>query len=148
MSEVYSETSQTSKMEILLKIVNVINSLTFFAESSILDVWLGSKYESVYLNQQKEFKFSRQCEEVNFAKHFENKRIAALNVSLNCQRQLNLTFDNVYCVFNSFPYKDVCIILCRKTGTWHHGDHVKGAPQSTMFFLILYFDIFKYIYYT
>ena len=72
MSEAYSEPSQTSKMEILLKIVNVIKSLTFFAESSILDVWLGSKYESVYLNQQKEFKFSRQCEEVNFAKHFEN----------------------------------------------------------------------------
>ena len=67
MSEAYSEPSQTSKMEILLKIVNVIKSLTFFAESSILDVWLGSKYESVYLNQQKEFNFSRQC-----AEHFEN----------------------------------------------------------------------------
>ena len=50
-SEAYSEPSQTSKMAILSKIVNVLKSLTFFGKFSILDVWLGSKYKFTYLNQ-------------------------------------------------------------------------------------------------
>ena len=45
-SEVYSEPSQTSKMEIFAKIVNSQKSWTIFTESSILDVQLGSEYVS------------------------------------------------------------------------------------------------------
>ena len=40
--------SQTSKMEIVVKIVNGNKLLTIFKKSSILDVWMGSKYTSVF----------------------------------------------------------------------------------------------------
>ena len=39
--------SQASKMEQFVKIVNGIKLLTVFTKSSILDVWMGSKYTSV-----------------------------------------------------------------------------------------------------
>ena len=44
--EVYPEPYQTSKMELLAKIVNGFQPLTIFAKSSILDVRQGSKYTS------------------------------------------------------------------------------------------------------
>ena len=43
----YLEPSQTSKMDLFAKIVNVFQPLTIFAESFILDVRLGSAYASV-----------------------------------------------------------------------------------------------------
>ena len=41
-------TSQTSKMELFVKIFNSIKPLTIFAKGSILNVWLSSKYTSVF----------------------------------------------------------------------------------------------------
>ena len=41
---VYWEPCQTSKMEVFAKIVNRLQPLTIFGESSILDFWQGSKY--------------------------------------------------------------------------------------------------------
>ena len=46
-------------MELYLKIVNVFQPLTIFANSSILDVWQGSEYVSVqfyvFLNKEDSF---------------------------------------------------------------------------------------------
>ena len=42
--EAYSEPSQTYKMVYFVKTVNSWKPLTIFPKSSILDVWLGSKY--------------------------------------------------------------------------------------------------------
>ena len=42
----FLEPSETSKMELLVKIVNSIKPL--ITKGSILDVWLGSKYTSVF----------------------------------------------------------------------------------------------------
>ena len=42
------ETNQTSKMELFVKIVNGIKSLTIFTKGFILDVWMGFKYTSVF----------------------------------------------------------------------------------------------------
>ena len=44
----FLEPSETSKMELYVKIVNDIKLLTIFTESSILDFWMGSKYTSVF----------------------------------------------------------------------------------------------------
>ena len=45
-TEVYSEPSQTSKMEFFAKLGESFQSLTTFAKSSILDICLGSEYAS------------------------------------------------------------------------------------------------------
>ena len=42
--ESHSEPSQTSKVELFVKIVNGSKSLIVFARSSILDDWFGSEY--------------------------------------------------------------------------------------------------------
>ena len=42
------ETNQTSKMELFVKIVNGIKSLTIFTKAFILDIWMGFKYISVF----------------------------------------------------------------------------------------------------
>ena len=42
--EAHLEPSQTSKMDLFAKLVNVSKSLTIFAKSSILDVWQGPEY--------------------------------------------------------------------------------------------------------
>ena len=42
------EPGETSKMELFVKIVNNIKLLTIFTKSSILDIWMGSKYTSVF----------------------------------------------------------------------------------------------------
>ena len=42
--EPYSEPCQTYKMELFAKIFNGFPPLTVLAKSSILDIWLGSKY--------------------------------------------------------------------------------------------------------
>ena len=47
-SEDHSQPSQTSKMELLAKIVNSWNLLTISAKTYILDVWLGSEYACVF----------------------------------------------------------------------------------------------------
>ena len=47
-SEVYSKHCQTFKMEIFAKIVNGFQPLTFFAKSSIVEVWQGSEYASAF----------------------------------------------------------------------------------------------------
>ena len=47
--EVYPEPSQTSKMEILVKIVNGFPPFTIFAKSSILDLFLSSECVSTAL---------------------------------------------------------------------------------------------------
>ena len=44
--KVYSETSQTSKMEVSADIVNGRKQLTKWTEYSILDVWKGPEYPS------------------------------------------------------------------------------------------------------
>ena len=44
MQEVYSEPSQTFKMELFVKIVYGLKPLTIYAEGSILDVRLGFEY--------------------------------------------------------------------------------------------------------
>ena len=44
--EAYSEPSWTSKMALFAKIFNSWKSLTIYAKSSILDVWLSSEYAS------------------------------------------------------------------------------------------------------
>ena len=46
--EAYSEACQTSKMELFAKTINGWKSLTIFAKISILDVWQGSEYTSVF----------------------------------------------------------------------------------------------------
>ena len=46
-SEAQSELSQTSQMKFFANVINGRNPLIIFAKSSILDVWLGSKYVSV-----------------------------------------------------------------------------------------------------
>ena len=44
LAEAYSETSQTSKIEPLVKnVLNGFYSLTIFTKNSFLDVWQGSK---------------------------------------------------------------------------------------------------------
>ena len=45
-AEVYSESSQTSKMESFAKIIDFFHPLTIFAKSYILDMWLGSECAS------------------------------------------------------------------------------------------------------
>ena len=49
--EAYSETSWASKMELFAKIVNNKASFDIFAESSILDVRLGSEYIFTFLQE-------------------------------------------------------------------------------------------------
>ena len=49
LSEIYPEPCGAFQMERIAKIVNGWIPLTFFAKSSVLDVWLGSEYVSVYL---------------------------------------------------------------------------------------------------
>ena len=44
--EIYSEPNQTSKMELLVKLINGFQPLTNFAESSVLHIWLGSECAS------------------------------------------------------------------------------------------------------
>ena len=44
----FLELSQTSKIDVFVILVNVIKLLTIFTKSSILDVWMGSKYTSVF----------------------------------------------------------------------------------------------------
>ena len=46
--EVNSEPSQTSNMDLFAKIINGWKTLTIFAKRSILDIWLGSEYASVW----------------------------------------------------------------------------------------------------
>ena len=52
-SEAYPEQSQTSKMELFVKIVKSWNLLTIFKKSSILDVRLCSEYASEFSSKQK-----------------------------------------------------------------------------------------------
>ena len=47
LAEAYSEPSQTSKMELCVKLVNSLQPLTLFLKNSILDVWLGCEYASI-----------------------------------------------------------------------------------------------------
>ena len=47
-SETYSEPSQTSKMELFVKIVKSWNPLSIFAKSSIIDVWQCSEDNSEF----------------------------------------------------------------------------------------------------
>ena len=49
-AETYSELYQTSKVELLAKIVNRISLLTIFVKSSNLDVWLGSESASYHIH--------------------------------------------------------------------------------------------------
>ena len=44
--EAYSETYQTSKIEVFTKIVNGFSFLTIFTKSSILDIWQDSEFAS------------------------------------------------------------------------------------------------------
>ena len=48
MAEAYLELSHISKMELFVKIVKCWKPLTIFSKSSILYVWLGSQYSSVW----------------------------------------------------------------------------------------------------
>ena len=53
---VFLETSEISKMELFMKIVNSIKPLTIFTKGFILDVWLGSKHTSLFkIDQNKRF---------------------------------------------------------------------------------------------
>ena len=52
LSEAYPEPSQTSKMELFVKIVKGGNPLTIFEKSSILDIWLCSEDASQFSNKQ------------------------------------------------------------------------------------------------
>ena len=47
----YSEPRQISKMNFFAKTVNVFQLLTFFAKSSVLDVWYGSNTPLSHSNQ-------------------------------------------------------------------------------------------------
>ena len=47
-SEAYSEPGKTSKMKLFKKIVNSWKPVAIFAESFILDFWLGSEYASEF----------------------------------------------------------------------------------------------------
>ena len=49
-AETYSELYQTSKVELLAKIINRISLLTIFVKSSNLDVWLGSESASYHIH--------------------------------------------------------------------------------------------------
>ena len=49
-SEAYSEPSQTSKMELFVKIINGWKPLTFLTKSSILDVRPGFDYASTFFS--------------------------------------------------------------------------------------------------
>ena len=48
--EAYSESSRASDMELFVKIVNNSRLLTTFAESSFLEVWLGSGYTGFFVH--------------------------------------------------------------------------------------------------
>ena len=48
--EAYSEPNRTSKMELFAKLVKGFQQLNFFAQSSILDIWLGSECSSIFHN--------------------------------------------------------------------------------------------------
>ena len=50
-SEAYSESSQRTKTEHFVEIVNSFEPLTIFTENSILDVWLGYEYNSSSVSQ-------------------------------------------------------------------------------------------------
>ena len=49
LSDAYSVLYQTSMMERFAKIVNSYNPRTIFAKRSILDVWVGPEYASVFI---------------------------------------------------------------------------------------------------
>ena len=53
----FLESSQTSKMEPFVKIVNSIKLLIIFTKGFILDVWLGSKYTPVFWKYLKTIDF-------------------------------------------------------------------------------------------
>ena len=44
----YPEPSLISKTELFVRIVYMFQPFIIFAKSSVLDVWLGSEYSSVY----------------------------------------------------------------------------------------------------
>ena len=50
-TEVYLVLIQISKMELFVKIVNILMPLTILTKSSILDVWLGSKIATKSFNK-------------------------------------------------------------------------------------------------
>ena len=59
---VYSEASQTSKMELLARIFTSFKSLSIFAKSSILDAWLGSERASNFALRSIRVSFEKcQC---------------------------------------------------------------------------------------
>ena len=70
----YSEWSQTSKMELFAKIVHGVQLLTIFSKSSILGVWLGSKYAS----------------------HFSFSRIIHESVGVNMIDDTNIIFSTLF----------------------------------------------------
>ena len=49
--EAYLELSWMPEAKIFVKIVNSFQWLIFFMESSVLDVWLGFEYVSVFFNR-------------------------------------------------------------------------------------------------
>ena len=51
-SDAYPEHSQTSKMELFVKMDKGCSTLTIFEKSSILDVWLCSEYTSEFSCKQ------------------------------------------------------------------------------------------------
>ena len=61
-SEAYSKHGRTSKMEFFGKLINGFLLLNIFTESSLLDVWLGSKYVSEVIC----FKMHAETQLLNF----------------------------------------------------------------------------------
>ena len=64
-TEVHSEASQTSKMELFAKSVTSFQPLTVFAKYSILDVWLGSEYASEIIYAIRIIKSLRTISNIN-----------------------------------------------------------------------------------
>ena len=94
-AEAYLKSCQTSRMELLVKIVNGWKPLSIFAKSSILDVWHGFEYASNKFTKYLIYKvrnvgaFIRSCFlkflKINFQTIFPNLRNSSVSLSGQCR---------------------------------------------------------------
>ena len=119
--EAHSIPRQTSKMELFSKIFNSWNSLTIFAKSSILDVWLVFEYASAYCYQKQlpEVFFQQRCSK-NFTS-FAGKHLCwSLFLVKFWRPETLLKRDPNTGVFfwNSQIFKNICelLLLCYPNG--------------------------------
>ena len=123
-TEVYLESSQTSKMDPYVKIVNGLIRSTILTESSILHVWQGSKNATKSFNKSS-CEFSSQLVKYFFLLLYKFLFLPIFKNDLQVQLYKTYFHSNIY-----LKHTRICIFLVvAKTKQWcliiHHFDMKK-----------------------